>query len=228
VVRLFAELRRCKGKVQERSAWKRLILYLAALRRNHEEGTTMLKHSDDYPSIDQLAGDHAAYHDELKRIEKHCQAECSRQKTQAGRAFRKVLEAKQRAVIERFADLTGWQYDDCGFRPCDIGKVEFGYDYQISWNDQLLYFRRDGVNIAIVGQPYDLDRHHEELNGIARRHGLRWQVPPNSTANIWYPGWTYFIVLTLTEVLVHWLPEQEVERALDQIRTPKPRWLNQD
>jgi hypothetical protein len=39
-------------------------------------------------------------------------------------------------------------------------------------------------------------------------YGLRWHVPPMQRASFWYPGSTLFIVMTLPDVVVRWLPEQ--------------------
>jgi hypothetical protein len=65
--------------------------------------------------------------------------------------------------------------------------------------------------VAIVGQPYgSIDAHRRELlDAVAEKFGLAWHVAPNERASIWYPSAALFICMTLPDVDVRWLPEQE-------------------
>jgi hypothetical protein len=66
------------------------------------------------------------------------------------------------------------------------------------------------VNVAIVGQPYEFNSFiAEELAELVGR-GFKVTMPPQPFASVWYPAATIFLVVTLPETKVRWLPEQEI------------------
>jgi hypothetical protein len=69
------------------------------------------------------------------------------------------------------------------------------------------YYRASERSIALVGQPYTR-AHHPEVDAIAAQYGLRWHVPPLPSASI-HPHAMLFIVMTMPDVKVVWLPEQQ-------------------
>src|SRR5262249_25506572 len=126
-----------------------------------------------------------------------------------------------------FGDLNGWYLSNEAFVPFDIADDSFKLDdmtklnaYNLRhisyrWMDHAICFKAHRPEweiarcIAIVGQPYgNIDRHRRELDEVAKRYGLRWHVAPNPTASIYLPGQALFIVLTLPDGEVVWLPEQ--------------------
>jgi hypothetical protein len=127
----------------------------------------------------------------------------------------------QRQVAARFGALNGWMLSTKPFTSDAIGRTQCSWNFNYrrglgtEWMDHAIYYRakvpgrRLGRNIAIVGQPYDDGRHRREaLDADAVEFGLRWHMPPQPFASIWYPGCTLFIVMTLPEIKVRWLPEQ--------------------
>jgi hypothetical protein len=49
----------------------------------------------------------------------------------------------------------------------------------------------------------------EELQALVEQ-GYALHIPPAGVnASIWYPSWTLFLVLTLPNITVNWLPEQQ-------------------
>jgi hypothetical protein len=63
-------------------------------------------------------------------------------------------------------------------------------------------------NIALIQEPYGtIEQHRDELDLVAEKFGLCWHVPPMPFASIHDPGIALFIVLTLPDVQVKWLPE---------------------
>src|SRR5262249_50378555 len=134
---------------------------------------------------------------------------------------------QQDEVAAMFGDLNGWYLSNEAFVPFDISDDSFKLDdmtklnaYNLRhisyrWMDHAICFKAHRPEweiarcIAIVGQPYgNIDRHRRELDEVAKRYGLRWHVAPNPTASIYLPGQALFIVLTLPDGEVVWLPEQ--------------------
>jgi hypothetical protein len=114
------------------------------------------------------------------------------------------------------------------FTPEAVGPAQPSWNSRYSglltgWMDHAICYRapvlgkRMGRNIAIVGQPYgrlDGDRHRQELDACATRYGLRWHAAPMPYASFWYPGSTLFVVMTLPDIEVQWLPEQSPPIAM--------------
>jgi hypothetical protein len=134
------------------------------------------------------------------------------------------FRARQREVARVFGELNGWTLAERSFTADAIGRAHTrwtGQFYSHGWMDHAIYFRarrpdwKTARCIAIVGQPYgDIDGHRRELlDACASKLGLRWHAPPNPRASIWYPPRTLFIVMTLADVVVRWLPEQEISDA---------------
>ena len=125
-------------------------------------------------------------------------------------------EKLQFKVAKLFGDLNGWKLSEQGFAPAQIGKTGGKWDYtHRMWSDHPLYYRAKNPlwkmtrPIAIIGQPYNqLSSYQPELDALAKAHNLKWKVPPKPRASIWYPGSTLFIVLTLPEHKIVWLPDQ--------------------
>jgi hypothetical protein len=70
-------------------------------------------------------------------------------------------------------------------------------------------YKRDGQTHIdkIPRRVLTLDEHRPELDACAARHGLQWHVPPVPSATI-SPDASLFIVMTLPNIEVRWLPEQ--------------------
>jgi hypothetical protein len=136
------------------------------------------------------------------------------------KAARSPSASYQRRVeaYRAFGALNGWQtMPDYYFQPEYLGRSGRGAYSQPRWADHAVYYkapRRDGkrglMNVAIVGQPYGFNSFiAEELAELVGR-GLKVTVPPHPFASIWYPRATIFLVVTLPETKVWWLPEQEI------------------
>lgn len=107
--------------------------------------------------------------------------------------------------------------------PEDLGKHGNSYKHigmPYNFGDHPLFFRtprvvpvfggrpnkRGALNVAIVGQPYDLDE--PELEQL-RREGYGVFVPPVPRASFHLPGACFFVVVTQTpQTVVRFLPEQ--------------------
>jgi hypothetical protein len=116
---------------------------------------------------------------------------------------------RQHALAVTFGELNGWRLSRRMFMPEMIGTRRKSLLY--AYYDHPLHYRdAAGLNAAIIGQPYGKwdDTRRARLDATAREYGLRWSVPPQPFASIWYPGSCLFIVLTKPDVEVHWLPEQ--------------------
>jgi hypothetical protein len=123
---------------------------------------------------------------------------------------------KQRQVEELFGAINGWALTDAAFSPDAIGKYRSNWNLNdFEWIDHPIGYRDKSKrrNAAIVGQPYadGIDSLRDELDAVANEYGLRWHAAPMQYASIWYPGWTSFIVMTLPDIKVELLPEQENE-----------------
>jgi len=144
---------------------------------------------------------------------------------------------QQDEVAAMFADLNGWYLSNEAFVPFDIADDSFKLDEITKLNaynlryisyrcmDHKICFKAHRPEwetarcIAIAAQPYgNIDRHRRELDEVAKRYGLRWHVAPNPHASIWSPGRALFIVLTLPNIKVNWLPEQQIPAASAQAR----------
>jgi hypothetical protein len=155
------------------------------------------------------------------------------------------LERQHQArMVEMFAELNGWyRVDGMNFRPKDIGhqrgrtwlehRESFFKDRDDSHTelvscsvfDHGLWFRqklggRRWRNIAIVGQPYG-EWGWELLEQQCSHHGLKWLLAPNPKASFHYPGATLFLVVTLPEIDVQWLPEQTEQISFPAIYGPR-------
>jgi hypothetical protein len=163
--------------------------------------------------IADLARDHAAYLKSLVGKDKH-------ERNRLERKFSSDFPERQREVAEMFGDLNSWCLCSDWFTPDAIGSVHAHWDSHDAylyrcWMDHPLFYTgwQPGWTsprcIAIVGQPYgDLDMYRYPLDAAAKKFGLRWHVPPNPRAGIWSPSRTHFIVMTLPNIDVVWLPEQ--------------------
>jgi hypothetical protein len=121
-----------------------------------------------------------------------------------------------------FGRLNGWARAKTSFTPEALGRVHATWNCRdpglgTGWMDHAIHYRapvqgkRMGRNVAIVGQPYgalDGDRHNQELDACATRYGLRWHAAPMPYASFWFPSATLFVVMTLPDIKVRWLPEQ--------------------
>jgi uncharacterized protein YozE (UPF0346 family) len=115
------------------------------------------------------------------------------------------------AAARAFATHNGWHYSGsyC-FHPEDLHqrtKAKGGYVVG-AWFDHALFFKRDGINIAIIGQPYPA---RDGLLEAARKligFGCALRIPPNPYANLWSPGRCLMLVATHPDNTVNWLPEQ--------------------
>ncbi|SRR5258706_11791006 len=155
---------------------------------------------------------------------------------------RNAEDEHRKRVIAAFAELNGWyRVSSQNFRPQDIGKQrgnswfdghgrygeDRAHEYMMHESfDHGLWFRQKlgrghWRNIAIVGQPYDGAFESKDgrprLDAYCARHRLKWVMAPNPKASFHYPGETLFLVVTLPEVEVKWLPEQ-----IEQVSFPDP------
>lgn len=84
----------------------------------------------------------------------------------------------------------------------------WGERYRWPGCDHDHYFRRDRRAMAVVTQPY-VTRDVDALRVYAAEKGLVMHMPPSPLASFWYPGATYFIVLTAPSFgRVRWIPAQ--------------------
>jgi hypothetical protein len=138
------------------------------------------------------------------------------------RAKARVDEAKL-AAIEAFAKLNCWSHSARGFSISRLSGQRQYWDGAIDnhWLDHPLYFKAGRVCAAVVGQPYTAGVYYAEPGSVTRRcqapgglvdRGLRWRMPPNRYASIYYPGRTLFTVATAAPDLtpIVWLPEQNM------------------
>jgi hypothetical protein len=136
------------------------------------------------------------------------------------RAKARIDEAKL-AAITKFAELNGWSHSARGFTIHRLGGQRQYWDGVVDnhWLDHPLYFKAGRVCAAVVGQPYTAGVVYAEPGSVTRRcqapdglvdRGLRWRMPPNRYASIYYPGRTVFVVATAAPdaTPIVWLPEQ--------------------
>jgi hypothetical protein len=138
------------------------------------------------------------------------------------RAKARIDEAKT-AAVEAFAKLNGWRHAPAGFTIHRLGGQRQYWDGQIDnhWLDHPLYFKAGRACAAVVGQPYTAGVYYAAPGSVTARcqalgglvdKGLRWRMPPNRYASIYYPGRTLFTVATpapdATPII--WLPEQNM------------------
>jgi hypothetical protein len=136
------------------------------------------------------------------------------------RARARVDEAKL-AAITKFAELNGWSHCPRGFSIHRLGGQRQYWDGAVDnhWLDHPLYFKFGRTCVAVVGQPYTAGVYYAEPGSVTRRcqatgglvdRGLRWRMPPNRYASIYYPGRTLFVVATTAPdaTPIVWLPEQ--------------------
>jgi hypothetical protein len=171
--------------------------------------------------IADLARDYATYLQSLVGKD-------DRERNRLERGFCSRFYLQQREVAAKFAELNGWEIASDSFTPDAIGRTDANWNFSAhsrSWMDHPLFFkgRRPGGKttrcIAIVGQPYaSLDTHRRELDAVAAKYDLRWHAPPNPRASIWSPGQTLFVVMTLPDIEVVWLPEQQIPTASARAR----------
>jgi hypothetical protein len=139
------------------------------------------------------------------------------------RSAARILELQAQAT-SAFAEINGWRFSEaCHFGPDKLGAARNFWDGGVMrrWRDHGLYFRapkpdgkRGFENVAIVGQPCDMDYGNREALEMLLDEGFALHTPPASPhAGIWFPGATMFLVLTRPGTDVRWLPEQ---------RTPFP------
>ena len=158
--------------------------------------------------IADLARDHDAYRKSWNDTED------KRERHRLEHEFCTRFDRQQREVAEKFAEFNGWEISSSPFTPDSISfdSAFWEPDAYSHFMDHPLYFKdkETGICVAIVGQPYadSIDRLRPELNAVAEKYGLRWHVPPNPTASFHLPGQTLFIVMTLPDVEIVWLPEQ--------------------
>jgi hypothetical protein len=142
---------------------------------------------------------HMAYHGKSYR-------ECAK--------LREPIEQLQKKAAKQFGIINGWKLTERGFSASHIGKAPMAWDGMTRehWFDHCLYYRskETGRPAAIVTQPYnELKDYCEKLNAFVFTHKLEWHVAPKEKASIWSPGVTLFIVITMPEHKVKWLPDQE-------------------
>jgi hypothetical protein len=114
---------------------------------------------------------------------------------------------------QAFADINGWILQGSHCHPEMLGKrnrMPYHYSSLPSVYDHIIGYRRDGLNIAIVTQPYSFD---DKERIMLTRNGLELHIPPDPKASFHYPGRTFFIVVTKPGVTVNWLPEQDGRMA---------------
>jgi RecA-family ATPase len=146
-----------------------------------------------------------------------------------------VSQSTGQSQTAQFAEINGWEISPDPFTPDVIGCEEPYWNPKgcSRWMDHALYFRGrlPGEErtrcIAIVGQPYaSLDAHRNELDAVASDYGLWWHAPPKPHASIWSPGRTLFVVMTLPDVKVVWLPEQTPDLKSQAVTSKPPEKLN--
>jgi hypothetical protein len=106
-----------------------------------------------------------------------------------------------REVGRLFGELNGWELINLWFSLKAIGHQERVWGSPLKHRDECwagsFYYRKNHRSIAIVYQR-SLDKVRPELDAYAAKYGLRWSVPPTGS----------FVVVTLPDHEVIWLPEQ--------------------
>lgn len=113
-------------------------------------------------------------------------------------------------AAHQFSTLNGWRFTWSSFSPEDIGKRFRGKCPPHDLFDHPLFFRGDGRNAALVGQPYypDTEWLRREGEALAAKLELVFSIAPNPMASFHYPGNAFFAVLHPRNHVVQWLPEQ--------------------
>jgi hypothetical protein len=132
--------------------------------------------------------------------------------------FRREREQRRlyREVAAQFGTLNGWKLaKKQAHRPEDIGRRSaINRSWRLlDWMDHPISYRADGRYVALVGQPYGdsnggIAHFAEDIDRCTAKLNLRWHIPPDPLASIWYPGSTLFIVITTPDIQPVWLPEQ--------------------
>jgi hypothetical protein len=128
-----------------------------------------------------------------------------------------------RVAITEFAEANGWLWSksSTGFvvsavhREDEIfyGRRMRGERSHAFFDHSLLFHepQRPYRPIALVGQPYQFPKGSIAFRGkLGTRDicDLEWRVAPAALASIHFPGSCYFCVVTRSNTLVQWLPEQ--------------------
>jgi hypothetical protein len=167
----------------------------------------------------------------LKNYERTCyDTKDARERRRLERSYCVWERDHTRAIQQSFGERNGWTRSERAFTPDAIGRAHASWEGCCwRWMDHFICYRarvpghRMGRNIGIVGQPYGrIDNHCDELEACAAQYGLRWHLPPVPYASFWYPGLTLFVVMTLPDIEVSWLPEQLVERESFRRLVSKP------
>jgi hypothetical protein len=124
--------------------------------------------------------------------------------------------AVQQRAYEAFGKLNGWGLVNLWFPLKAIGHPERTWDrashhFEDAVRGTHRFYRKGHRSIALVVEPplrwRSLDELRPELDALAAQYGLRWSVPPVPSATI-EPVASLFIVMTLPDIEVVWLPEQ--------------------
>ncbi len=131
-------------------------------------------------------------------------------------------------LLEEFASLNrvkpGAEFDLEALRRGSLRALSW---HTIDWPgcDHPSFLKRDKRAAMIVSEPYDLYM-VEKTRAEAERLGLTLHMPPNPQASLYWPSWTYFVVLTRPDFgEVRWLPEQtKFPRSWSFPGTPPERY----
>lgn len=115
-------------------------------------------------------------------------------------------------LLHEFAELNNLKRTRRDFKMSALDRGQHGGgddpEYGIQWQggDHLSFFMRDGKAAAIITEPYS---HLHQALLRATSFGLVCHMPPNPFASLWFPGWTFFVVITRRDFGdVVWLPDQ--------------------
>jgi hypothetical protein len=115
-----------------------------------------------------------------------------------------------------FGQINGWRVAARGFAIDTLGKPHGGNEHDWNrlngerWIDHIKCYRepeRPYRAVAYISQPYKHVK-REPLREMLEREGFALHIPPFPLASIYYPGSTFFLVVTRPGVSVKWLPEQ--------------------
>jgi len=123
---------------------------------------------------------------------------------------RQVYE-DHRVLIEKFAAINGVKPgSEFDLEALRRGSPMALSHHTIDWPgcDHPSFLKRGRRAAMMVSEPYD-SYMVEKTRVEATRLGLVVHQPPNTRASLYWPGWTYFVVLTRPDFgEVKWLPEQ--------------------
>jgi hypothetical protein len=124
------------------------------------------------------------------------------------KAAQATLESLQHKAAHEFATLNGWQVTRRDFALEDIGQFRSrnGFTGNTTLDHPLHFKDQRNVCAAIVVQPYH-DR-EEWFRELAKDRGVACHTPPHPQASIHYPDIAFFVVLTMSDHRITWLPEQ--------------------